>query len=99
MSTLGEILDRLHDRAQVYEILAVSGDLPLIAELDQIAHQLDQIAQQEDGDPCDLALHAVQAFTSKADDEAWVKLISRLQNSHSPAGTCLSEMITWSLAR
>lgn len=92
MSTLGEILDRLHDRAQVYEILAVSGDLPLIAEL-------DQIAQQEDGDPCDLALHAVQAFTSKADDEAWVKLISRLQNSQSPAGTCLSEMITWSLAR
>ena len=92
MTTLGEVLDRLHDRAQVYEILAESGDLPLIAEL-------DQLAQEADGNPCDLALHAVQAFTSKADDEAWVKLVSRLQNSQSPAGTCLSEMITWSLAR
>jgi len=61
MATLGEVLDRLHDRAQVYEILAESGDLPLIAEL-------DQLAQEADGDPCELALHAVQAFTSKADD-------------------------------
>lgn len=91
MSTLGEILDRLHDRSQVYEVLVESGNTPLIAEL-------DRISDVADGDPCEFALHAVQAFTSKADDEAWVKLIGRIQNSPSPAGACLGEMIAWSLA-
>ena len=91
MSTLGEILDRLHDRSQVYEMLAESGNIPLIAEL-------DRIGDLAEGDPCDVALKVVQAFTSKADDEAWVKLIGRIQNSPSPAGACLSEMIAWSLA-
>ena len=92
MTTLGEILDRLQDRSKVYEILAESGNLPLVA-------RLDQAADETDGDPCGVALRAVQAFTSKADDEAWVRLIGRIQNSQSPAGTCLSEMIIWSLAR
>lgn len=86
MTTLGEILDRLQDRTQVYQILAEAGNLPLIAKLDQA-----------DGDPCEVALRAVHAFTGKADDEAWVKLIGRIQDSQSPAGTCLSEMIAWSL--
>jgi hypothetical protein len=90
MSTLGEILDRLQDRSQIYEMLAESGNIPLIAELDR--------TNVADDDPCDVALRAVQAFTAKADDEAWVKLIGRIQNSASPAGTCLSEMIAWSLA-
>lgn len=91
MSTLGEILNRLQDRSQVYEILADSGHTQLIAQLDRI--------NQTDGDPCEFALRAVQGFASKADDEAWVRLIGRIQNSSSPAGTCLSEMIAWSLAQ
>lgn len=91
MSTLGEILDQLQNRSQVYEMLAESGNIPLMAELDRISHEAD-------ADPCEFALRAVQAFTSKADDEAWVKLIGRIQNSPSPAGACLSEMIAWSLA-
>ena len=90
MSTLGEILDRLQDRSQVYEMLAESGNIPLIAEMDR--------GHEGNGDPCEVALRAVQAFTTKADDEAWVRLIGRIQNSPSPAGTCLSEMIAWSLA-
>ena len=92
MTTLGEILDRLQDRSKVYEILAESGNLPLVGKLDQAADATDE-------DTCEVALRAVQAFTNKADDVAWVKLIGRIQNSQSPAGTCLSEMIIWSLAR
>jgi len=88
MTTLGEILDRLQDRSEVYQILAEAGNLPLIAKLDR---------SSDETDPCEVALRAVQAFTGKADDEAWVKLIGRIQNSQSPAGTCLSEMIAWSL--
>ncbi len=90
MTTLGEILGRLQDRAEVYQILAESGNLPLIAKL-------DQHCGNSDGAPCEVALRAVHAFTGKADDEAWVKLIGRIQDSQSPAGTCLSEMIAWSL--
>ena len=91
MKTLGEILDRLQDRAQVYQILAEAGNLSLIAKL-------DRTCDETDGDPCELALRAVHAFTRNADDEAWVKLVGCIQNSQSPAGTCLSEMIAWSLA-
>ena len=91
MMTLGEILDRLQDRSEVYQILAEAGNLPLIAKL-------DQAFDRTNSDPCDVALRAVHAFTRKADDEAWVKLIGRIQDSQSPAGTCLSEMIAWSLA-
>ena len=90
MTTLGEILDRLQDRAEMYQILAEAGNLPLIAKL-------DQASDETDGDPCEVALRAVHAFTGKADGEAWVKLIGRIQDSQSPAGTCLSEMIAWSL--
>jgi hypothetical protein len=90
MTTLGEILDQLHDRSELYQILAASGNVPLIAKLDQLAHETD-------GDQCGVALRAVHAFTRKADDQSWVKLIGCVQDSKSPAGACLSEMITWSL--
>jgi hypothetical protein len=90
MTTLGEILDQLQDRSEVYQMLAESGNVALIAKL-------DQVADATGGDPCGVALQAVHAFTGMADDEAWLKLIGRIQDSQSPAGTCLSEMITWSL--
>ena len=91
MTTLGEILDRLQDRSEIYQILAEADSLPLLPKL-------DRAFETAGGDPCVLALRAVQAFTGKADDEAWVKLMGRIQDSPSPAGACLSEMIAWSLA-
>jgi hypothetical protein len=91
MAMLGEILEQLRDRSEVYQLLAETGDLALMARLDQAAHALA-------ADPRDLALRAVRSFAEKADDEAWVKLIGRLQGSQSPAAACLSEMISWSLA-
>ena len=90
MTTLGEILDRLGETSEIYQILAESGNIVLIA-------RLNRKADETDGDPCALALRAVHDFTAKADAEAWVKLIGCVQDSQSPAGACLSEMITWSL--
>jgi len=89
--TLGEILDQLQDPSQVHQILVESGNVALIAKLDLVAHETG-------ADPCGVALRAVHAFTRKADDESWLKLIGRIQDSQSPAGTCLSEMIHWSLS-
>jgi len=90
MTTLGEILSQLQDRTQVYQILMESGNLALMARLDQKAAEAGE-------DPCDIAIDAVEAFTGKADAEAWTKLVGCVQNSPSPAGACLGEMIAWSM--
>lgn len=87
--TLGEVLAKLEDPSQLQEILLESGNIPLAAKLARAGHQSGD-------DPCLLALRAVNAFTAHADDEAWVRLIGRVQGSESPAGTCLSDMIAWS---
>ncbi len=92
MSTLGEIITRLSDRSEVFTLLAEAGDIKVIADLNKAA----RISAQ---DPCELALEAVQTFTEKANDEAWVKLIGRIQSAKSPGAACLSEMVSWSLAR
>ena len=90
MTTLGEVLVRLQDRTELCRMLAESGDLLLIS-------RLDKLAEETGTDVCDAALDAVEAFTTGADDEAWVKLIGRVQNSDLPASAFLGEIIAWSL--
>ncbi|MBS0274694.1 MAG: hypothetical protein JSR55_09895 [Proteobacteria bacterium] len=92
MSTLGEILSQLHDEDQVFAILADAGDVKSIASLHDLARRSGQTA-------CEWAIDAVHDFTEKADNEAWVKLIGRIQNADSPGSACLSEIIAWSLER
>jgi len=92
METLGEILDRLQERSEVFRLLeaADKGDL---------AARLNQAAAAAGCDPRDLALQAVHDYSGKADAEAWVTLIGRIQDAKIPAATCLSEMIDWYLKR
>ena len=92
MTTLGEVLTQLQDRSEVYALLAEAGDIAMISRLNDAAAASAQ-------DPCDVALDAVQAFTERANEEAWVKLMGRLREAQSPGAACLSEMISWSLAR
>jgi hypothetical protein len=92
VSTLGEIVGQLHDRSEVYQLLADAGDMTMIA-------RLDAAAALASSDPCDIALAAVHAFTQKADDAAWLKLVGSLQDAEAPAATCLQQMIAWSLSR
>lgn len=90
MKTLGEILGQLDDRDEIYRLLQDAGNPSLVA-------RLDEKARATADDPCGVALKAVRAFTNRADDEAWVKLMGCIQGSSSPAGACLGEMIAWSL--
>lgn len=92
MTTLGALLVRLRDREELAQILAESGDVFTLCGLDRVAADSGK-------EVCDAALEAVESFTTSADDEAWVKLIGRLQNSPQPAGACLSQIISWSLER
>lgn len=89
MSTLGEILDQLQDPAEVRRLMIEAGDVTMAARFDKLAGDPDAGA---------LALEAIESFTRQADDEAWVKLIGRIQNADAPAAACLSEMLQWALA-
>lgn len=92
MTTLGEILGQLQNREEIYGLLLESGNAGLVARLDERA-----LATADD--PCGVALKAVHAFTNRADEEAWVKLMGCIRVSQSPAGACLGEMISWSMIR
>lgn len=92
MTTLGEILGQLQNREEIYGLLLESGNAGLVARLDERA-----LATADD--PCGVALKAVHAFTNRADEEAWVKLMGCIRGSQSPAGACLGEMISWSMIR
>jgi hypothetical protein len=91
MSTLGEILDQLQDPAEVRRLMMEAGDVAMLARLDKLASD-----RAEDAGA--FALQAIESFTQRADDEAWVKLIGRIQNAEAPAAACLSEMLQWTLA-
>ena len=91
MNTLGEILEQLHDPSEIHRLIAEAGDVSLIA-------RLDQVARDREVDAGALALEAVEAFARQADDEAWVKMIGRIQDAEAPAAVCLSEMLRWALA-
>lgn len=88
MTTLGEILERLHDPAEVRRMLAEAGDMALIVQVENAAGS----------DTCTFALRAVDHFTRDADGDAWVKLIGRIQDAEAPAQACLSEMLRWAVS-
>lgn len=90
MTTLGEILARLSDRDEILSLLAESGDLEALAGF------AAQTASERDAS--DAVIEAVNAFTARASDEDWIKLMGRLQGASSPAAACLAEMMAWSLA-
>lgn len=91
MSTLGDILEQLQDPSELERLMLEAGDLAMAA-------RLNKLGDDQGGDPGLLALQAVDAFTRGADDEAWVRLIGRIQNADAPAAVCLSEMLHWAMA-
>jgi len=92
METLGEILDRLQERSEVFRLLEAADKADVVARLTKAAAAANR-------DPRELALQAVQDYSAGADAEAWVTLIGRIQDADVPAATCLSEMIDWFLKR
>lgn len=90
MATLGEIIAELDGGA------ALEG---LIASLESLAlsERLQAEAAAAGRPQADIATAAVRNFAQRADDEAWVKLLGRVQDAPSPAAACLKEMLTWAL--
>jgi hypothetical protein len=90
MTTLGEILERLEDPSEVHRLMAEAGDIAMTV-------RLDQAACDRGCDAGAFAIEAVEDFTRRADDEAWVKLIGRIQDAEAPGAACLNEMLRWAL--
>lgn len=91
MSTLGEILEQLQDPSEVRSLMIEAGDVIMAARVETLTCDKPEDAET-------FASRAIEAFTRRADDEAWVKLIGRVQNAEAPAAACLSEMLQWTLA-
>jgi hypothetical protein len=92
MSTLGEILEQMRDPAVVRRLMAEAGDKVMAA-------RIDELARNRDGGVGKFALDAVDAFTRRAGNDDWVKLMGRIQGAESPAAACLIEMMQWTIAR
>lgn len=90
METLGEMIAELGDDSRVDGLLAQLDNTMLL-------QKLDQRALSHDRRPSQIACEAVRAFASGADDEAWLKLLGRVQDARSPAAACLAEMLAWSM--
>ena len=92
MNTLGELLAEFEDPQKLFGVLAATDDKAVI----------DFLAERERATGCtpqDIAFDAVQAFTSSASSDAWLKLIGRMQDAQSPGAVCLSEILTWTMQR
>jgi len=90
MATLGEIVAQLDGGAHLEGLLASLESPALLEQLEARAAAAGLPASQ-------CAADAVRAFSNRADDDAWLKLLGRLQDAPSPAAACLKEMLIWAL--
>lgn len=89
---LGKILNALRDEAAAAAALLSLGDIRLVAEV-EAARKL------HDEDVGEYVSGAAQRFASLASDEDWLRMMTALERSASPAATCLTDMVRWSIAR
>ena len=90
MATLGEIVAQLDSGADLDHVLAQIGNPGLLEKLEAKAAAVGLA-------PTEVASEAVRAFANGADDDAWLKLLGKLNDTPLPAAACLKEMLAWAL--
>lgn len=90
MATLGEIVAQLDSGADLGDVLAQIGNPALLVKLEEKAAGVGRT-------PAEVATEAVRAFANGADDDAWLKLLGKLNDTPLPAAACLKEMLVWAL--
>lgn len=89
---LGTMMNALRDEDLAAATLMELGDIVLAADVETARHAHgESIGEYVTG--------AVQRFAMAATDEDWLALMTALERSQSPAGACLTRMLSWSLAR
>lgn len=89
---LGAILTNLQDVDAAAAALLSLGDIVLLAEVEaaRLPHG-ESVGEYVSG--------ATQRFAQLASDEDWLRLMTVLEKSQSPAASCLTTMVRWSIAR
>lgn len=89
---LGAILKDLQDEDAAAAALLSLGDIVLLAEVEAARLPHDEgVGAYVSG--------ATQRFAHLASDEDWLRLMTVLEKSQSPATSCLTTMVRWSIAR
>ncbi len=89
---LGAILKDLQGEESAAAALLSLGDIVLLAEVEAARRpQGEGVGEYVSG--------AAQRFAHLASDENWLRLMTALENSQSPAASCLTTMVRWSIAR
>jgi hypothetical protein len=89
---LGALMTELRNETTAAETLLSLGDIMLLNEIEAARLTHDESLGE-------YAAGAAQRFAHLASDEDWLKLMTALENSKSPAATCLATMVRWSLLR
>jgi hypothetical protein len=89
---LGDILARLTDETTAVETILATGDLTLLAAL-------QERAAAEGIDLAACVTQTVQRYTNEASDEEWITLIGLLNWSQNPGATCLKRAFTYASRR
>lgn len=90
--SVGAILKGLQDEDAAAAALLSLGDIVLLAEVEaaRLPHA-EGVGEYVSG--------AAQRFAQLASDDDWLRLMTLLEKSQTPAASCLSSMVRWSIAR
>lgn len=89
---LGAILKDLQDEEAAASALLSLGNIVLLAEVEAARLPHDEgVGEYVSG--------ATQRFAQLASDEDWLRLMTLLEKSQSPAASCLTTMVRWSITR
>jgi hypothetical protein len=89
---LSTILAQLSDDAGAAIELDALGDLVLLAQVLEAGGAYGET-------PGEYVSGAARRFAAAASGEEWLALMTALEKSDDPAGTCLHQMVRWSLKR
>lgn len=87
---LGDILARLTDETTAIETILGTGDLPLLAAV-------QERAAAEGVDLATYVAEKVRGYTSQASDEEWVTVMGLLNRSQDPGGIILKRAFAYAM--
>ena len=87
---LGDLIRDLDDDAHASELLCASGEVVLLARVNEAASRFDENAGE-------YVNGAVRRFANLANDDDWLALMNKVERADDPAVACLVHMVGWSL--
>ncbi len=88
---VSDLLRQLSDEAKAAAALLDLGDIVLMGQVQEAGRHHGESAGE-------YVYAATRRFANQARDEDWLRLSTALQNSETPAATCLQTMLKWAVA-